>query len=252
MALSIIPGKDFSVNEVPTRAKFLEAALGLQIGGIPIDRIEGTIQAIVFGNVTGASGGEPPAEGWIWVDPAGNRVVSASNVNFGHPTIGAAVDHRMWRSAGGVETARFRAVGASPGFNIPLGQHLWSGLGDQTFRVEDRKLDMDLGSTPWGMAAHAADSPASNLRVVLRGMSTALTSAQATEIHLRTRRPGILTDAAGQAGWRVLNMFDGFKAHFAGTVMGFADGSTHATADGHDSIFPETAVWLTLRTFGRS
>ena len=237
MALEITPGYDFTVNEVPTHNKFLQQALGLEITGIPLDRIQESIQAIVFGNISGASGAVPPAEGWLWVDPGGNRVTKW------RPDL-ARKDIRMWSSQGGWETSRARTRGFMAGYNIFAGFHMWHGAG---YVSHESRLDMDLNFSPWFVSAHAVDSPASSTRLIGRGLCDAWASTQATEVYLRTHRPGILTDLAGQFGWRILNQYDGFKPHFAGTVMGPTAGSCTVTGVG-----PRVAAWFVTRNLGRS
>ena len=243
MAIEITPGYDFQPTEVPTRDKFLQQALGVQISGIPLDRLQESVQAIVFGDTTGVSGGDPPAYGWIWVDPAGNRV-SFMNRIFYYDGDGDRENVRTWRASGGWETSRLLTQGNSAGFDIGVGLHMWH---NGAYRAVENRNDMDLDFSPWAVSAHNVASPATNTRLLCRGLGEARVGSQVTEIHLRTRRPGILTDATGQFGWRVLNQFDGFKPHFAGTVLGPALGACTVT-----SVGPIVSAWFVMRNLGRS
>lgn len=252
MALSITPGYDYTVNEVPTKAKFEAAAAGLEITGLDLNVISGTIQAILFGDTTGASGGKPPAEGWIWVDPAGNR-----NVQFrAYPgsiapsplsTTDTRADVRMWRAAGGWETSRLLTQGFMAGDSLFFGQHMWV-QGSPTFRVRDERLDMDVDNTFPFVSAHDVASPASSARLVGRGMVFLYVGANVTEYSINTHRPGFLTDSTNQIGMGIHSQFKQTKRFYAGAVLGPAPGSS--TVSGGNT-YPYATGWFTTKTAGK-
>ena len=247
MAISISPGYNFSVNEIPTSLLFKRQAEGLKITGIPASQLEGDIVAIVFGTNTGASGATPPATGWIWVDGAGHRNIRVTEPDATTPF----EDVRMWSAHGGYETSRTGAVPLAAGDGIFDGQHMWSSASRQ---VKDNRFDMDLAATPAAMTQVRVGCPATNTRLLMRGLGVGAVGLQVTETLLRTHRPGILTDAPSQTGWRVLDQLGGHKPHFAGTVMGRSEGSILASAvsTGESFAVDECAVWFVNRNMGKS
>lgn len=248
MAISITPGYDFTVQEVPTELLFKRQAEDLKITGIPASQIEGTITAIVFGDTTGASGATPPAVGWIWVDSAGHRNLRVTEPNADVPR----VDVRVWNAHGGYESSRPDVDPTAANDGLPDGGHLW-GQATRTFK--DARLDMDINDTPVGIGQVLVGCPVTNTRILMRGLGVAACGLQVTETLLRTHRPGILTDVAPSgADWRVLDMFGGHKAHFAGTVLGRTEHNILASAisTGESFALAEVAVWFVGRNLGKS
>lgn len=239
MAITIVPGYDFGVNEIPTRLLLERQAKDLQITGIPAANIDGTITAIVYGDTSGVSGGQPTAVGWIWVDPGGHRNIGISPSGDSQPRVNA----RMWSSQGGWETSRLLTEGGTPQSAIPDGLHMWASGAPYT--VSDQRLDMDSSFTTYGMTQVFTASPATNTRLLGRGLGVAAVGAQVTESRLRTRRPGILTDAPAQATWRVLEQFSSPKPDYSGTVVGRSHGTT-----GNSLAGVEVAVWYATKTRG--
>lgn len=241
MALTIVPGYSFAVNEVPTKALFERMVRDMQVSGVDAGLIEGGLTAIVYGDSSGTSGSQPSGVGWIWVDPGGNRVVqpnSRPDLKDGVPF----ADVRLWVAAGGWETVLIRQPGTGP---IPGGQHLWYSA---DFRVNDLQQDMDLDFTPVGFADVSTASPATNARVTCRGMGEVSVATQVTESLLKIRRPGILTDNINQSTWKVLDTFTGDKAHFAGIILG----RSHATLSGGSFAADKVAAWFVARNLGKS
>lgn len=93
---TLTPGYDFTVNEVPTRDKFLQAARGLNLGDISDDVIGANFLTVLKGSDTAASGGSPDRVGQIWVAPGGEIWMRGNRGNV-----------QLWRADGGWETNRF-------------------------------------------------------------------------------------------------------------------------------------------------
>lgn len=99
MALTIKPGYDFGVNEVPTRDTLLRQARKLQITGIGLSLIDATL---IAQSIQSASSPSLPSEGWLWSDGAGNLWVETTNGQC-----------RAHRAQGGWETRRYSWSGAA-------------------------------------------------------------------------------------------------------------------------------------------
>lgn len=97
--MQITPGYDFTVNEIPTRAKLETMTAGMSITGLDISQIDTTLIGIKSGDTTVSL----PAEGWLWLDPSGGLWVKN---RFG--TV------HCWRGCwGGLECNRF-PMGGNP------------------------------------------------------------------------------------------------------------------------------------------
>lgn len=99
MALSVTPGYDFSVNEIPTNLKMRTAALGLAISGVPLSALQSAVIGLLNGETSGVTGASMPSQGWLWTDPAGNQWVN-----------GASGPLQISRGRGGWESMRWELV----------------------------------------------------------------------------------------------------------------------------------------------
>jgi hypothetical protein len=108
--ISITPGYDFGTTEVPTNAKFKQAANGIQITGVQLQNVDQALVASYGGEVSGTTGASLPGEGYMWVDPAGNTWIE---------TIGGPV--RINRNDGGFESKRWDINTRAAGFIDPRG-----------------------------------------------------------------------------------------------------------------------------------
>jgi len=66
MVLTITPGYDFTINEVPTSSKFQQQAAGLVMSDIPLSNVDASLNVIKIADSTTAS--IMPNEGSMWVD----------------------------------------------------------------------------------------------------------------------------------------------------------------------------------------
>jgi len=118
MALSITPGYDFTVNEVPTNAKIQLMLTGMQINDIPKGSIDGSLSGVLYGWLTGTTMATLPDEGSILWDISGNMWVKTNTgvVN-------------LWRSGmGGYESVRVKCGDPlEPAQNNPIGVANWYG-----------------------------------------------------------------------------------------------------------------------------
>lgn len=244
MAITILPGYDFSVDEIPTRVLLERMARDLQITGVPAEQFSGTITAVVFGDASGVSGGQPTDVGWIWVDPGGNRVIGVSPSGDSQPRENA----RLWNAAGGWETSRYLVRGNAVPDKVDHGQHLWQT--STAFQIGDLRLNMVADDhIPYGFAQENLASPVTNGRILGRGLSVALVGSTVAETNLRRRRPGILTTNTNQATWDTRDSTDSNKTRpmRAGIVMGRSHGST-----GQSFAGVEAAVWFVNLNHGNA
>jgi hypothetical protein len=114
-SVEITPGYDFGLTEIPTKNKFLQAALGIDIGKIQFEDVDVSLVASYGGEVSGSTGASLPGEGYLWTDPAGNTWIE---------TVDGPV--RLNRNDGGWESMRWhnntRLVGQDDarGFGVEL------------------------------------------------------------------------------------------------------------------------------------
>jgi hypothetical protein len=110
MAVTITPGYDFTVNEVPTFATVQQMASGLSIQGLTFDNVSATLIGQKTGNTSGGTGSSLPAEAWMWSAPDGTIWIEAiytdSGVTEKRPT-------PLWTPYGGWTTSRFKYVRGS-------------------------------------------------------------------------------------------------------------------------------------------
>lgn len=66
MTVTITPGYDFGINEVPTASTFGLQATGIQITGIPLSAIDADMAIVNINDASNAS--SVPNEGSMWVD----------------------------------------------------------------------------------------------------------------------------------------------------------------------------------------
>ncbi len=197
MALTITPGLDFGVDELPTKLLLNRQAESLQINGITADKIEGDIIAIVFGDESGVSGADPPDQGWIWVDQQGHRTL-------GSPRF----DARMWSAHGGWESGRHNVGPFNAGGFIVEGR----GMGVAGTEIEERRLDMDLENLYSHVSAHKTDSNVTAARVIFRGGAQMRVDTRATLTMFQNDGPGTRHNTDAQAVWDVVNTPDQSRA----------------------------------------
>jgi hypothetical protein len=95
--MTITPGYDFTVNEVPTRAKLESMTAGMSITGIDISQIDTALVGVKQGDTSTSL----PAEGWMLRNAPGQLWVQT---RFGRV--------QLWRGCwGGMETRRFPVAG---------------------------------------------------------------------------------------------------------------------------------------------
>lgn len=112
--MTITPGYDFTINEVPTKAKFTAMLAGISLTAIDVVQIS----ANLIGETIGDTSASMPLEGWLRVDPAGGIwVITASNVS--EPAAQVKIDRANW---GGWETLRFRCGVKTDTWPFPAGQ----------------------------------------------------------------------------------------------------------------------------------
>lgn len=77
MTISIIPGLDFGVKDVPTRESLIAQAMSLKITNIPISQLDADVAYILTGENSGVSGAiiESTEVGTLWCSPAGEMFV---------------------------------------------------------------------------------------------------------------------------------------------------------------------------------
>lgn len=74
--MQITPGYDFSVNEIPTAAKFGLMATGMSVTGIALAQIDTTLVGVRQSDTSDIS---LPSEGWLWNDHIGSLWVQGRN-----------------------------------------------------------------------------------------------------------------------------------------------------------------------------
>lgn len=95
--MTITPGYDFTVNEVPTRLKLETMTAGMSITGIDISQIAATLIGIKKGDTSTSL----PSEGWLLHDPPGGLWVLTRHGRV-----------HLWRGGwGGLECNRFPCSG---------------------------------------------------------------------------------------------------------------------------------------------
>jgi len=96
MVLSITPGYDFGVHEVPTRETLLRQARNMRVSGIGLDQIDASLVGIKSGTSSGTTSASLPSPGWMWADPGGSLWVETDH--------GAV---KLKRAGGGFESVRW-------------------------------------------------------------------------------------------------------------------------------------------------
>jgi hypothetical protein len=114
MAVSIIPGYDFGVNEVPNRETLLRQAKNVKISGIGLDQIDATLVGIKSGPDSGTTSASLPAPGWLWADPGGSCWLETD-----HGPV------KLKRAGGGFETRRWAQTFA-PQTPVPRSGHAYT------------------------------------------------------------------------------------------------------------------------------
>lgn len=118
MALSITPGYDFTVNEVPTRAKLQLMLTGMVIAGIPKESLDSSLFGISYGWLTGSTMATLANEGDVLFDISGQFWVKTKNGPVNVYNTGA----------GGWETVRYRTADPrDTAFNNPLSPNNFYG-----------------------------------------------------------------------------------------------------------------------------
>jgi hypothetical protein len=190
---TLIPGYDFSVNEIPTRDTLLRQAKFLRVTGIDISSIAATLLGLRTGN-SDSTAASLPAPGWMWADPEGSVWVETDNGPV-----------KIKRAGGGWESNRYACnVGNSEGAG-PW-EPGWAAEGTpadaQAAQTDGAGLmtvwklhfqDTADGST-WralGLSAQTADSAISFPRIVGRGIAPALVTGTQSAHDMTIRRPGV-------------------------------------------------------------
>jgi hypothetical protein len=159
MSLTIIPGYDFGTNEIPTRSNFQQAAR-VTITGLGFSHVRADITKVIGGQATGGTGATLPAQGYIWVDLAGNTWVKTNNGNV-----------QLNRGGGGYESNRWEINPSTGGINEQRGRgaEVESGAGATESTLRWRTLFQAAGSSPLqGLAeSSVASGPG---RMIMRGM----------------------------------------------------------------------------------
>lgn len=96
MAINIIPGYDFGVNEVPNRETLLRQARYMKISGIGLDQIDASLVGYKSGTTSGTTSSSLPAPGWMWADPGGSLWIETD-----HGPV------KLHRDGGGFESVRY-------------------------------------------------------------------------------------------------------------------------------------------------
>jgi hypothetical protein len=112
MALTITPGYDFGVNEVPTNTKLKLMLDAMQIAGIPKGSVDSGLAGILYGWLTGSTMATLPDEGSMLYDLNGRLFVKSAT----------GVVSLYQSGFGGYETVRVRCADPlEPTQNNPVG-----------------------------------------------------------------------------------------------------------------------------------
>lgn len=114
MAITVVPGYDFGVNEVPDRETLLRQARFLQVSGLDLSHIDATLIGYKGGDTSGTTSASLPSPGWMWADPGGSVWVETD-----HGPV------KLHRDGGGFETVRWGQTFA-PETAVPRPGHPWS------------------------------------------------------------------------------------------------------------------------------
>lgn len=123
MAITIIPGYDFGVNEVPNRETLIRQAKFMKISGIGLDQIDATLVGYKSGTTSGTTGSSLPAPGWMWADPSGSLWLETD-----HGPV------KMHRDGGGFESVRYAQSYAPETIDSHPGSPYLADAADSTAR----------------------------------------------------------------------------------------------------------------------
>jgi hypothetical protein len=130
MSITVTPGYDFTVHEVPRQETLLEQVNGMSITGIDVTALDSAVVPIMYGDVSQATNSLQTGDtvGTMWVSGIGDifvqeqsGAVALSRINYGYET------RRFWCEP----DASFPA-------HIEPGVNMWTqpavGVGEDTFR----------------------------------------------------------------------------------------------------------------------
>lgn len=128
MAMTIVPGYDFTVNEVPTQALFYQMVAGATITGVPLSQIDTSLIGIKLSD----SSVSLPSEGWLWKDNLGCLWVKSrwGNIRIYRGSYGGQETIRYQRGAN-VRAPYYEPVNLEePGFRIVYDNTVYGGVSD--------------------------------------------------------------------------------------------------------------------------
>ncbi len=225
MALSIEPGHDFGVAEVPTRETLLRTARFLRISGLGLDQVDTALVGLKAGTTSGTTSASLPSPGWLWADPGGSLWVETDFGPVKMKRSGGGFESRRWGSSHQPETPVPRpghpfqadvvnaAAQQTDGISLGAGGSEAIGMWDEVF------ADSTLGSR---LVSHmfAAETNSTNEsfpRLVGRGITLVYVNGTQTPWDFCIRNA---------AGFRVIgstNAWSGaFISSFSNIVSGFS------------------------------
>lgn len=140
--MNIVPGYDFSVNEIPTRAKLGLMASNLSLTGISLDQVDSSVIVVT---VTDGTQTSLPAIGWLWVD-------GRQNV-WGRTAYGNVI---VRKSEGGWESNRipYAPGGTASDYALPGEIVQFSTLGANNTNITSTRLSIVSGGSSTGGTWH--------------------------------------------------------------------------------------------------
>ncbi len=207
--MNIVPGYDFSVNEIPTRAKLGLMASGMSLTGISLDQIDGSVIVVT---VTDGTQTSLPAIGWLWVDGRANI--------WGRTEFGNVI---VRKSEGGWESNRipYAPGGTASVISIPGEIVQFSTLGPGNTNATSCRLSIVSGGSSTGGTWHvgvsqetvpsgATDASPVYYRTVFRG-STRFFAPEFTP-PANTMGRGRMWRSGVNSNWWIITDFDDNEA----------------------------------------
>ena len=103
---TIVPGYDFTVNEVPKFDTVMAAAMGLGVTDLSITDVAEILIGVINGDVSNATGASLPTQsGWMWADPGGNTWLQTYKVDASGTT--QLIPSLLFSATGGWYTNRW-------------------------------------------------------------------------------------------------------------------------------------------------
>jgi hypothetical protein len=130
MAMTIVPGYDFTVNETPMQSTLYQMIAGATLSGIPLSQIDTSLIGIKLGD----SDVSLPSEGWLWKDELGCLWVKSrwGNIRIFRGSYGGQETNRYQRGAN-TRAPFYEPVNmVEPGFRIVYDNTVPGGANDTT------------------------------------------------------------------------------------------------------------------------